>query len=328
MKPDLVPWGNWFQSPSSYGFSCWQDWFEGQPKCQRQLPLLRRTLKDIMMIVNKVRTHMHTIFYNKLTDYNWIPQYCAWGCCEEDAGGSLRPIVEELETLRVQKSEQLPGATPHCKLAVPHMQEALVLLTDHLHMQIPDFHVVSGLPSTKARYLLAFCRHMYHYLPTLLSIRLHVSEVYRKVTKFNITEKLETMLFKIFRQFQKGVSHIWYSCICFHVIVLHCPKMHHKNTPPNSAFQDMIIILPDNTFDPGQHLVWILFSVYFAFDRTMLSTDPHSFHEPCTMPTVNWAYVWALASLLRGWQLLKSSLSLALQLNLQCLLDKTQDLVW
>lgn len=67
---------------------------------------------------------------------------------------------------------------------------------------------------------------------------------YRKVTKCNITEKLETMLFKVFRQFQNGVSHIWCSCSCFHVIVLHCPKMHYKNTPPNSAFQDMIIILP------------------------------------------------------------------------------------
>lgn len=152
MKPDLVPWGNWFQSPRSYGFSCWQDWFEGEPKCQRQLPLLRRTLKDVMMIVNRLRTHMHTISYNKLVKYNWFPQYRTWDWCKEDTGGGLCPIVEEIRNLEFAEGQTnwLPSVTLHSQLVVPQMQEALVLLTDHLHMQTLDFHVVSGLSYTKA----------------------------------------------------------------------------------------------------------------------------------------------------------------------------------
>lgn len=113
MKPDLVPWGNWFQSPSSYGFSCWQDWFEGKPKCQRQLPLLRRTLKDVTMIVNRVRTHMHTIFYNKLVDYNWFPRCCTWEGWEEGTGGSLCPVVEETRNLEFAGSQSVSQVS-HC----------------------------------------------------------------------------------------------------------------------------------------------------------------------------------------------------------------------
>lgn len=115
MKPDLVPWGNWFQSPSSYGFSCWQDWFEGKPKCQRQLPLRRRTLKDVTMIVNRVLTHMHTIFYNKLVDYSWFPQCYTWDKGEEDIGGSLCPVVEETRSLELQEVK----VYPKCHTALP-----------------------------------------------------------------------------------------------------------------------------------------------------------------------------------------------------------------
>lgn len=131
MKPDLVPWGNWFQSPSSYGFSCWQDWFEGEPKCQRQLPLLRRTLKDIMMIVNRVRTHMHTIFYNKLVNYNWFPQYCRWEWYEEDVGSSLCPNVEETRNVEFagsQSASQVLHGTDN-RSFLKHRRHRLIIYT-------------------------------------------------------------------------------------------------------------------------------------------------------------------------------------------------------
>lgn len=112
MKPDLVPWGNWFQSPSSYGFSCWQDWFEGEPNGQRQLPLLRRTLKEAMMTVNRLCTHTHTKFYNKLVG-NSFPQHCTWDWHEEETGGSLWPIVEETKNPELAGSPRSHG-TANC----------------------------------------------------------------------------------------------------------------------------------------------------------------------------------------------------------------------
>ena len=231
MKPDLVPWGNWFQSPSSYGFSCWQDWFEGEPKCQQQLPLLRRTLKDVMMIVNRVRTHMHTIFYNKLTDYNWFPQYRTWEWCEEDTGDSLCPIVEETRNLEFTRSLSVSQVS-HCTANWSSLKRRRCQLVIYRY-KYQVFPVVKGLSYPKT--IVTLCALLvyvpladqsFEYQAWCFKDRKHA----RKSSILKWLKSWKLCYSILLGNFRIAVLHCWCSYRCFHTLVLHCCVTCYNNT--------------------------------------------------------------------------------------------------
>lgn len=127
-----------------------------------------------------------------------------------------------------------------------------------------------------------------------------------------MTEKLETLLFKVFRPFQSsGVAlSVFYSC--FNTL-LHCHVTCYNNTNTSLCHGlCRIINFLDTRMIQEEHPPLLTSSAFPAFHGTALcGVFIKKLH---TMLTINQAYIWALVSPQGGLQLLKIFFFLTTQL--------------